>query len=434
MAYFATKFWLTPEVSNFPDIDEAFHAGLAVLKENGLSIETVPIFLAIGPSDADDAGAVFSSAGFKYVAAGIPKGNHPVRWYIKEDAVFLVTTGMGCIGRYNLLAKQAAPDLSRTQMELPDMPRGSQGTLVASGPMTGGGGASGDSVTPDDFGGGEAASPPVPRGFTGTIVADDSFNRREPGAEESTVRRFPTRVSFSRDESDEQRERMKHLLALLRRERQPLCTLNGTLVLLPWQSLESDFIVEQFIGTLKTDLTEIQDSTDLRMPTVLLVYGMENEQGFVELIRGVGMNDAKHGRFGKGFDVEIEADVPALTACAMDASRAFETWVYELYKRPEALGQQQKNSRLFGLLGKVRTEVQGRLRRLMVQGIGFGTDSRFLFAGCYFGACGARDGQRAFVASVLKDRLIDLQAEIEWTEDAAQRDSWYHFLRRPGFR
>jgi hypothetical protein len=71
------------------------------------------------------------------------------------------------------------------------------------------------------------------------------------------------------------------------------------------------------------------------------------------------------------------------------------------------------------------------LEKVLAEGFGFDPDRQEevvppLFGGCYFAATGERDDRRAFVAGVLRDKLFDSEADVEWTDEAIIEDQRHH--------
>ncbi len=421
VAYFATKAWLTPELSDFPEIDDAFNKGLEKLRENGVDLASVPLILALGAASRSEMEAVFNGAGFEYVTDGEPKGQKELVWYARKDAVFLATVGLGCLGGLQEEAAGVTPgsSLSESGTRPPQDAIGGN-TIVADVDYSS---SEDDSATPGSLKGGDVA-------YGGTIVAGggiggtlnaDALKRSAP----------PKEVNWDRNKETEQRSRLQHLLSLVGRERQPLCWLNGIVLLVGWKGLQTKTVSDKLDGAVRSDMLVSQQKTGLRLPAAVLIHGLHTEEGFIELVRRVGEKEAKRSRFGKGFyGIEAIAEKPVVAAYADQACSAFESWVYALFKRPEALNLLQGNSRLYLLLGKVRTVLQARIRKLLTDGLGYRDGdslSPVPFIGCYFAASGPRSDRQAFIGSVL-EKVVDNQAEIEWTPTAFNQDARYHVI------
>ncbi|HWC88210.1 MAG TPA: type VI secretion protein IcmF/TssM N-terminal domain-containing protein, partial [Pirellulales bacterium] len=152
----------------------------------------------------------------------------------------------------------------------------------------------------------------------------------------------------------EQMRRLKFVCQLLRRVRQPLCGINGVLVLVSFKAIqEGDRATEAVGRAIKADLRTVQASLQLRAPVTALVTGLEQESGFRELVRRVGPERAALQRFGRGFDVRSPAGTTELRSLSEHVTGAFEDWIYALFREQGSLTR-PGNAHLYSLLGKVR--------------------------------------------------------------------------------
>jgi hypothetical protein len=103
--------------------------------------------------------------------------------------------------------------------------------------------------------------------------------------------------------------------------------------------------------------------------------------------------------------------------------------VYELFRQADGL-HKPGNSKLYKLLCKVRGQVQARLTNVLTSGIGSDVSEQAtggrpqLFGGCYFAATGETEDRQSFVKSVV-EKLVKLEEELEWTDEAWARDRFY---------
>jgi hypothetical protein len=183
---------------------------------------------------------------------------------------------------------------------------------------------------------------------------------------------------------------------------------------------------------VKNDVDTLVEALRLRCPVAALVGEMETEPGFQELVRRVGVSVAQKQRFGKGFNVWNLPIAEQLEAVSTHACGAFEDYTYKLFREPGSL-QKVRNRQLYALLCKVRHRLRSRLEDILVNAYGFDPEKRtepppekLLFGGCYFAATGERDDQQAFVRSVLVDKLLAEESELDWTEAALEEDDRYH--------
>ena len=86
--------------------------------------------------------------------------------------------------------------------------------------------------------------------------------------------------------------------AYLRRQRHPVCPANGILRLLPFEMLKaSDQDVAELERAVAADLATIYRELQLRCPVTAVVVGMDQEQGFRELIRRIGRRRRRQATF-----------------------------------------------------------------------------------------------------------------------------------------
>jgi type VI protein secretion system component VasK len=265
------------------------------------------------------------------------------------------------------------------------------------------------------------AGPPIPSPIT--------------GARSSSAAGMRIASRLTSHESSQQLQRLEHLCGLLRRQRHPVCPVNGMLVLLPFEMLKAaDQDVAELERAVAADLGTIYRELQLRCPVTAVVVGMDQEKGFRELIRRIGRDDIARQRFGQRFDVRTPATSEELRKFTTHVCGTFEDWVYTMFRDEQALAH-PGNTSLYAMLCKVRRTLKNRLGSVL--GNGFGHDRQsdnvhVLFSGCYFAATGPKADRQAFVNGLLS-KLYDEQEEIEWTEDALREDERRGWFIRVGW-
>jgi hypothetical protein len=226
---------------------------------------------------------------------------------------------------------------------------------------------------------------------------------------------------------DDESDRLRYVGQLLRRERQPLCPVNGQMVLVSAPLLRDIVAAQETTEAIRRDLETLRESTQVSCPSTLLVTGMETVAGFTELVRRVGLQLAKETRFGKGYNVWSPSDRENMDALSLQACGAFEDWVYALFRESGGLGK-PGNSKLYRLLCLIRGQFQNRIRSLLINAFGRDDESQetgyWMFGGCYFAATGSAEERQAFVRSVL-DKMLQQDEDVEWTEEALVEDQRY---------
>jgi len=410
VVYYAVKYWLMGEISPWPEIDDAWAAGMAALGKHRMDISSVPVFLILGTKDDAETRNLMKASDMEMLVEHEPgERTAPLHWYISSDAVFLVCN----LGRLTALTRLAHYGGGESSSEISQ-------TFVS-----------------DNYGGtivesGEPARQPRqrPEGDARMTIYETFVEEvGAPGSVSQAGDIKPAMIrpsALSGDAARSESAKLQHVCRLLRRARQPVCPINGVASVLSFDLLMfNDQPVEQ---ALRHDIATIGATTRLRCPIVALVAGMESENGFQELVRRVGFNTAKRHRFGKGGNVWNVPTSAQLTGVTQEACRQFEVMVYKQFKKSSGL-MRVGNTHLFSLLCKIRSYVTEGLARALsgAFAIDQGNESNphsLMFMGCYFAATGVRDDQQAFVASVF-DLMIKNQAELEWTPESARSDRVY---------
>ena len=465
--YFTLKTWLEGEGSPFPDIDSAWKAGVEALRDNGLSLDAMPVFLVMGSPDGAKNAALATASGRQFRVAAVPDAPAPLQWYADAESVFLFLNSIGSISALNaLIEKQGfvqssgpsfapisdAPTAPIAQPAAAEPaaggPQSQTGTLTLQAPVSPGGGGAGSAPQPVLGGMAEATQPATAQPPAGTTTAEEL--KKTPlrgtmmfppaGSSTATATAAPVQQSVAHSiaplrstmseaavelpvkEADLQRRRLHYLIRLFARRREPLCPINGAVTLLPFAAIEAG--ASQAVAlerAVRSDIEVIQHGGQVRFPVSAMIVGLEEERGFSELIRRVGRERAAVQRFGRGYDLRGLPSEEEMAAFGAHVVGAFEDWVYSLFREEDSLAH-PGNTLLYGLLCKVRSTLKGRLTDILAKGYGYDArrhseEEAFLFSGCYFAATGSTEDRQAFVRGVF-DKLEDEQESVEWTRNA----------------
>jgi hypothetical protein len=422
-AYYLVRLWLEGDVSKYPDIDRAWEAGVAALAEQGLDLTELPVYVVLGVANEAECSALMGASRIATVVAGAPRGPGPLRWYASSEAIYLVCTGLGRLGRLSELAAASGGS-----------PRGSVGSGgAAANPiaatMVVGGASTRQSYPPSGVptdatlaGGGPILGTLVAGGGGGGTITDAGGH----GAA------APASSGMSRKDAEEQTDRLAYAMHRLKLARQPYCANNGLLTVVPHAALGNVVFAREIPEAVRADLDAVRAATRLYSPVTLLVAGMEAEAGFTELVRRVGTERARSSRFGKGFDVWNVASDENMDALSLHACGSFEDWVYTLFSSDDGT-EPRSNGKLYEMLCRVRRHLQPRLRGMLVNGYALESEgddqAPRLFSGCYFAATGRPGEQQAFVRSVF-DKLDQLANELQWSDEARREESAYLWVLR----
>ncbi len=427
VARIVVKTWLEKDYSRFPEIDEAWNAGIAALRAQGIEIVDTPVFLILGVGSKYEADALFRAAGQSLCVDGEPFEKGWLHWYATSDAIYLVCTKTCRMGALKGKLVDAGDKLDHGSdliRQTINPESNIRGTATSSRRED-----HDDRRAPDPFAGG--GPEPSVRGTLMVSGGDGLPDQHGISLGRSVL-------SLTIDEGAEFTSRLEYVCQRLRRERQPVCPCNGILTLLPFEIIkrgEGEGIEVQ--RAVKADLEMIRQVLALRCSVIALVSGMETEPGFRELVRRVGPKRAKQQRFGHRFNVWNPPIPDQVQALAAHACKAFEDFTYMLFQEKDGLTQ-YGNRKLYSLLCCVRSTLRTRLTNTLVAAYAddtsdpYGSGEALLFGGCYFAATGDTEDRQAFVKGVVVDRLNELQAELDWSDRALKEDRRFHQIAQTG--
>ena len=480
VVYKTINIWLEGAPVAYPDVDQAWGAGMQALAANELSIDSVPIFLITGSSGEAQEKAIMNAAGLRLSVEGVPQGPAPIHWYANSEAIYLFCTDASWASALASLREESALEASasglsietpmvtpssfemaeaiaRAQPSAPEPQRPAnkniRGTLELN-----------DFVNPTQTKSPSSIpnKPPEsgPGTFRGTLMLGDAAVQmpNNPAStqsdslplpasqarmmQQSPVNRQSSQISqpslsltgevntlstkkpilVSHQYSTACLQELQYIGHLVRRARQPLCAINGVLSLIQFESIHSSQTeLEELQRAIRGDLETILYAFQLKVPVLALVVGLEKERGFRELISRVGRERARSQRFGRRFDIQAIPAKDQMVALATHLCGVFEDWAYTLFREEHALTR-TGNTRLYELLSKVRCGWKGRLGEILSGGFGCDTSKReeassALFSGCYFAATGDTPDRQAFVKAVIA-KMGEEQELIEWTQEA----------------
>ncbi len=432
----ALSLWMMGDKSRFPDIDRAWNAGLEALAAHGFNLRSAPLFIIHGAGTETLHQRLMDATQHKFRIHGVPKGPAPLHWYANARGIYLVLADVSwldaVVTRADAMQREAGA-LAREQAAPAEPPAAAQpvfvpGTVVPAEPAT--------------------PQPPVaPASQPQSTLALDKFvsaGETPVAAAEPSRPADASDLGFAGDlgaavqltslESTRQTRRLEHVCQLLWNQRHPVCPVNGILTLLPFGLLQSSG-QNELERAVAADLGTMHRALQVRCPVTALVTGMEEERGFRELVRRVGRDRAQNQRFGQRFDVRISPTVEEMRSFAPHVCGSFEDWVYTLFREEEALTH-PGNTRLYGLLCKVRSTLKSRLQDVLATGFGVSSKAArtlpIFFSGCYFAATGARADRQAFVRGVI-GKLVEEQEDVEWAPAAVSGNRWSLLLSLLGW-
>lgn len=442
----AVTLWIMGVGPRFVDIEYSWRAGVEALAKQGLSLKSAPLFLIVGAGSDKLRRNLMSAAGGELLVDGVPDVPAPLHWYASDDAIYLFLDNacwMNLAARKYRIASQARVGGKASGGSLPGSSSAKARGPIVSTLVPGDVQTPVQQSGPDLLGRTELPADELRSGDTPGDPASASVSRRRPAKYIGTLspdlvgpaepvpakpNRGPSVARRARpassEESSLQLRRLESVCTKLRFQRQPVCPLNGILVLLPFDLLQaSRQDIEEVERAIAGDLTTAQRELQLRCPVTALVVAMEQERGFCELVRRIGRDHAIRQRFGQRFDIRREPTVDELRKFTNYACGVFEDWVYTLFRDEKVLSH-PGNPALYNLLCKVRRSFQARLSDVLSKGFGYDPElgqEPILFSGCYFAATGSQPERQAFVNGILS-KLREEQEDLEWTSEALLAD------------
>ena len=230
---------------------------------------------------------------------------------------------------------------------------------------------------------------------------------------------------------------LKFLCNLVRRDRWPLCPINGMLVLVPWMAGESETVAQTAARELASNLTVARNALQLHYPTIGAICDLEVARGFGQFRNAFSPEQLKQ-RIGQRIPlVPSRTDSAPETATLIRwgihwiASAIVPVWVLGALRFDAQANRQEgshPNRDLYLLLREVQRRVPRYAAILSRTPTGKAQaedpedlESLPLFGGCYLTGTGEKPNRQAFVTGVFQ-RLVDDQAAVAWTRRAYADD------------
>lgn len=410
------RLFLEKDPSWFPDIDEAWAAGLDGLAREGLDLHSLPIFLVAGLTEKEE--PLFFTAGKFSAKVVAPQAGDraALHFYANREALFITCTTTCATARQveacRTGAERPAPLAAGEPADL-----GGLQTLVrpVAASVTQRGGA--DSAA--QFSG----TLQQPMAFGATLLPGARVSGQVP-AEAARQNFGETRgamriAALDQNELDLQRRRLAYLCRLIREGRDPLCPINGALFSIPLDWTDSSR-KQDLLGAVRQDVRLMYEELRLFFPVVCLLSGVQELPGFNEFIDRVGQVEKrlKYSRAGSSFPMGHAVNDQASSWLVGKGLGWFRGWIYTVFARDLA---NKTNTRLYRLLCQLDDRRQ-RLVQLLKLTLGQVEGAEPVrFAGCYFGAFGADPQRQAFISGVL-EKIMEEQDNVAWSYAALEAD------------
>ncbi len=410
--YFAVELLMKGDISKYPDIDDAWNAGMQALRDQGIDLTRTPVFLVIGAGSESFSSQFHAAARLTTLVEGVSSGPRPIQWFADSDYIFLHVSGASSLSR---LAKNrlnvAAPASPGGGKHEPAYMQTIRGDVAGSPSLP---------LNPPRVAANPATPPPKPAtaNLMRTLVPGATDLRGEPA---------PIRAEITQHELDTYADRLEYVCQLLRKNRYPVCPINGVVTLLPFASVEH--FHDQAQLALHQDLKTVSGQTGMRFPVTTLVTEIETEIGFKELMRRFSREETERGRLGSKYgngdtDVWTPATPERARHLAKSACRNIEDNIRQFFGREDAL-QRPGNGKLFTLLSKIRGAFGNRIETLCSNGL---VASSAMVVGCYFVAIGNTADQQGFLESVVREKIIGNRGKLAWNSQTIKENQGYTIL------
>jgi len=390
LVYQAARLWLEHQGGRWPDIAAAWSAAGDELGRQQISLTDSPLFLVLGSDGGELERALLTESSAPLLVQQSPAGGGPLHVFASRDAIFVCFSGAG----------QTAVTAASIRTTLAD------GDGPSSGPLAG--------IDPETVSDHDAA------GLESGAVAVDA--RR-------TARSSPH--SRSAKERREAADRLEFACDQLRQARVPLASINGVLVMLPLQvhsPAEADAVrLGQAVGE---DLATVTRVLGVRAPVTFVAGVLQDDPAIDDLLPRLDAGK-RADACGQPFPLGLPPTAEHLHALAFNAAGSLNDRLAELLLDPRRIAQQPANRHLLAMVGRLRLHVSTQIARVLQQAFSSdlhgGTDGRRgvlpLLAGCYVASISGDAGRRAFGRGLL-DRIVQLQGELDWTDESLRAEAW----------
>lgn len=393
MWQFATR----PIESPFADLDNAWRNTLTQLAQAGIDLTEVPLFVVLGlPLSGED--GLIKGSQINFTVQRAPRPDAAIQVYANSEIilVFCHNASVLCkLARYASGVIELSPVPTRPGKPRPQQPEASF------------------------FGGSDAevalrptqATQPV--GLPGIATLAPAVRDHLVGL---------SRLQIGSPESQLWTARLTHLIDLIRQARQPYCSINGLLVLLPQSVLASQ--PEQLAALVGYEVSAVLDAAQVHASATLLVCDLEESEAFGEFLARMP-SEKLANTLGVCMPDTSELDLTsanAYSAVALDwLSLRLQQLVNRLLLLPLDAGHTACNRRLVRLLldwpGYHRGLKQLIERLHAVEPHLLGTPN------VYLAATGKLSTAQGFLPDVFVN-LLETQNRVAWTEAARASDRW----------
>jgi hypothetical protein len=390
LVYQAARLWLEHQGGRWPDIAAAWSAAVAELGRQQISFTESPLFLVLGSDGGEAERALFAEPPTPLVVEQSPAGGGPLHIFASRDAIFVCFSGAG----QTAVASAAVRSASTGGVQAWN----SSQTETASGAVADqSGGEHGEAAIAGD---GQRSAPANP-----------------PPRSGKERRQATDRLEFACDQ--------------LRQARMPLAAINGVVVLLPLQiNRTADAEAASLGQAVGEDLATMTRELGVRAPVTLVAGVLQDDPAIDDLLTRLDAGK-RSAACGQPFPLGLPPTPEHLHALAFNATGSLNDRLAELLLDPRRIAQQPANRHLLAMLGRLRLHVSTQIARVLQQAFSpdlhGGVDGRRglmpLLAGCYVASISGNASRRAYVRGLL-DRVVQMQGELDWTDESLRAEAW----------
>ena len=417
--YWTIRLFSAEKIKLYPQIDGPWEQGVEQLQKLGIDPKVLPLILVIGPDSTELSETLHAKSYFKLEIEGVPSGDGQfLSWFAGAKGIFIHLRHTCRTSILQSSVQNASPS-----------PAGGGGG-PAPGPIKTIQAESLDvgefwDQDSDDYGSptavGSFESSTEDSNIFGGTIESDHFAM---DVDTETTQVDPTQVEIPvgpQDVHEDQiAERLDYVCRLLRRLRGDEVPVDGVLISLPVDSIESNS--KQNAMSIHQDLAQLRNQLGANFPVTMLVSEMQQNKGFIQL--AALMNRRVDNRFGKRFACESFPTPEQMSQLAKAACESIQDRIYRAYGKPS--NDATKLRELFSLLCKIRLGFDQKLETVLTK-IGTppeGTSAQdyHSLTGCYFAATGHPSrGESAFINGVIEKAIANCE-NTAWTEATQRRE------------
>ena len=418
--YVFLKVLLQPPKSPFPDIDESWNAGLDALAKAGLPIKDLPLYVVLGLKDTKQIRRIMESSGRKFDVEGATGTGQSLIWYGSQDQAYVF---LADVGAYTEFSQRSLGQSLVSQTNEQDISATANISQFYQAPV-------GSPTQPEELDEPIMSTVKAEDAVASSLAASGYAAPQEPASAE------PPRETY-RAKASKQRKRLNHLCGLARRARQPVSPVNGILINVDVDVLES--FPHEMANQLRNDLSGLASELGVTCACTAMVSGMEKDPGFVDFAqRLIQENGAEFGKskFGRSYRSWSPASAEQLEQIATAAVETFDHFVHLLFTKRDALSAEhiQGNRDLVVFVCRLYGRILPGLQTLLGKGCGTPpsvTEVEFpRFSGCYFVG---HDSRHDYFAEKVFERVDETMGELEWTRTTKRREDGWRTLSNLGY-